>query len=235
MTTGIYKIVFNGTDKVYIGKGSPIEHRWSSHKTRFLNNTHSKKMMEAYRLHGMPSLHILLECGFDELNDNENAAIEVFDAIVNGFNTLVTAESMPDGSSTPGELNGSSKYPNTKIIEVFKLLLNPDNTIKYISETSTVSYRVVAHIANLETHNWLEKEFPEDYLKLRKLKGTRFSLSNSAKGRGIKYPTILSPEGIEYEVTHLTNFCREHGLDPSTLSRMMKGLAKHHKKWTLKS
>lgn len=49
------------------------------------------------------------------------------------------------------------------------------------------------------------------------------------------YPLILSPEGITHSITHLSNFAKEHSLDPSALSRVLSGKAKSHKGWKLAS
>lgn len=234
MITGIYKISFTGTSKVYIGKGKDIAHRWSSHQFKLTNGTHSKKMQEAYSLYGMPSLEVILECEYSELNENENLAIDIYNAVDNGFNTLRTAESTPDGSGTPGELHGMSKLPNQKVLEVFWLLLDPANTLKSISSDLGISYRIVSHISSGSSHTWIKSTYPKEYADLIGMKGARHSVSNSAKSRGVIYGIAVSPEGKEYTVDHLTNFCREHLLDPGSLSKVLKGKLKQHKKWTLK-
>lgn len=233
MTTGIYKLIFKGTSKVYIGKGIDIEHRWANHKFKFINNTHTKKMTEAFVLYGMPYIEVLLECSPEDLNDNENEAIDIYNSVINGFNTLSTAEDTPDGSSTPGELHGMSKHSNKEIIEAFNLLLNPLNTLKYISNKLNISYRIIAHISNGDSHTWLKSIYPSEYEVLLSLKGNRFSLSNSAIGRNLDYPSIISPQGIEYKIEHLTNFAKEHSLDASTLSKVLRKRNKTHKGWKL--
>ncbi len=42
---------------------------------------------------------------------------------------------------------------------------------------------------------------------------------------------VTSPEGIEYSVVGIHQFCREHNLDRSTLLRVAKGRYNHHKGW----
>lgn len=234
MTTGIYMLKFKGTDKVYIGKGTNIWHRWSDHQFKFIHQTHARKMMEAYDIYGMPSIHVLLECTEEELNENENLAIDIFDAVNNGFNTLPTAESSPDGASTPGELNGMAKYTNEKILEAFHLLLDINNNIQDISNKVGISYGVLLQISCGRTHRWIEKIHPDKYALLLEIKGTRKKLRSTEVIRDIKYPKVLSPEGIEYTISHLETFCKRHGLDPSNLRKVFKGTFKQHKKWTLK-
>lgn len=232
MTCGIYKLNFENTDKVYIGKGVEIEHRYANHKHKLLTGTHSKKMQKAFENFGMPSLEILIKCSIEDAAKLENETILKYNSVDNGFNTLYLAEDTPDGSSTPGDLHGMSKYSNEKILEVFKLLIiEPCIPLTRISETTGVSYRVVSHISSCESHKWISLQFPIEYAKLLELKGTRFSTSNSAISRGVVYLPIKSPEGTVYNVTHLTNFCKEHNLDPSSLSKVMKSKAKSHKGW----
>jgi predicted GIY-YIG superfamily endonuclease len=94
---GIYKLNFNGTSKVYIGKGTDVLGRYSSHKRQLLQGTHTRKMMEAYHTYGMPSLEVVLECPKEELNATEDEVIEIYNAVNNGFNTLFSSEDSPTG------------------------------------------------------------------------------------------------------------------------------------------
>ena len=47
------------------------------------------------------------------------------------------------------------------------------------------------------------------------------------------YPKILSPDGIEYEITHLSDFAKEHGLHQGNMSQVLNGKRKQHKGWSL--
>ncbi len=42
---------------------------------------------------------------------------------------------------------------------------------------------------------------------------------------------VTSPEGVEYSVVGIRQFCKEHSLDRSTLMRVAKGQYPHHKGW----
>lgn len=231
---GVYKLNFKGTDQVYIGKGVDILHRFVVHKRKFLQGTHTNKMMLAYNTYGMPSLEILVECSKEELNSTEDEAIGIFDSVNRGFNTLFSSTDMPDGSSTPGELHGMSKHSNLKIQEVLHLLAGTDNLrLSDIAKIAEVSYKVVSHIAAGTSHTWLAEAFPEEYKMMLSKKYLRSTYSNSAKARGIVYPPIKSPTGEVYNIDHLTNFCKEHSLDPSTVIKLCRGKCKTHKRWTL--
>ena len=58
-------------------------------------------------------------------------------------------------------------------------------------------------------------------------------ISNS-KRRGKLYPTLISPNGEEYNFTNLRFFALEHRLDPRCLSHVVLGHYQHHKGWFVK-
>ena len=72
------------------------------------------------------------------MDDIENCAIDVWDSVYTGFNTLPHAEDTPT-SCLYGESNGSSKYTNEQIEQAFLLLVNePDFSHKKVSEITKV-------------------------------------------------------------------------------------------------
>lgn len=233
MTMGIYLLNFKGTDKVYVGQSVNIENRFIAHKKLLRAGKSNYKLQEAYKLYGLPTITIL--CTTDdksELNTLEAEAFDIFNCISNGFNIA----NEPD-IHLEGELNGSAKYSNEKVIEVFNMLLDPYISFKDISEKLGVNRSLVSHIANGEAHSWLSREFPDKYTLLTSLKGeARQIASNSAKAKGIVYPPIISPDGNEYIVEVVSIFAKEHGLDPSSLAKVLKKTPKYlsHKGWKLK-
>jgi hypothetical protein len=42
---------------------------------------------------------------------------------------------------------------------------------------------------------------------------------------------LISPDGVEFNLTSLRNFCLEYGLNGSALHRVGKGDLQHHKGW----
>src|SRR5258708_699703 len=60
----------------------------------------------------------------------------------------------------------------------------------------------------------------------------RNSVSNKAASLGRRKTLVVtSPDGIEYSVVGIREFCKEHNLDRSTLIRVAKGQINHHKGW----
>ena len=220
MTCGIYILNFKGTDKVYIGQSKHIELRMIQHRSLFSTGTASKKLKNAYNIHGMPSISILTECTEDELDDLEYEAILLYDSVNSGFNTRT---SPGGGSSLFGDLNGRSKYTNDQIIDALFLLLSPTKlTYREIHSITGVPKATLVDITNGTAHKWLEKVFPEECLLLkcfRHKRNTRF------------YPSLKSPEGIIYTVEHLTKFCNEHNLDSGNISKVLTGKKKQYLGW----
>lgn len=235
MLTGIYILRFKGTDKVYVGKATSIMTRYTAHKNQLSNKTHTKKMNNAFELYGYPSVEVLLECSIEELNENENLAIDIFNSVENGFNTLTTAEEMPDGSNNYGELNSRAKYSNAQVLIAVDLMLANTHTLQEVSTISGINYSTILLIASGHQHKWVEKEYPEKYALLMKLKGTRMKESKSAKGRGITYPILLDPEGNEHNVDNVKVFAEKYGLNKGHLGQVLLGKEPQHKKWKLKS
>lgn len=222
MTTGIYKLGFSNTDKVYIGQATNIEARYKRHLSSLKLRTASCKLQYAYDTYGDPLLEILVECAVQELDQLEIEAISIYNSHSNGFNST-------DGGSIPNR--AASKYSKEELYHVLCLLGVEGLSLKQISDDTGVSIRVVSHISNLESHLWLKDDYPEEYAKMKHIHDNVGR--NSAYMTGIRYPTIYSPEGIPYSVKHVSNFAIEHGLLQPKLYEVLKGTRSHHLGWHL--
>jgi len=56
---------------------------------------------------------------------------------------------------------------------------------------------------------------------------------NTAKSKGIIYPTVLSPEGLEYTIDNATAFAKEHNLNQGAFVQLLLGKANHHHGWKI--
>lgn len=232
MTIGIYKLNFKNTDKVYIGQSNNIEYRYAGHLRSFKDNEASIKMQEAYNIYGIPEYEILIECTLEEIDKYENEAIDIFNSVNNGFNSF--SSSIRYDSTQYGSNNVRAIYSEELIIKVFNMLVADTNILyKDIAEITGVSYGTINMIAHGGNHKWLSKIFPDKYKILLSKIGTRKGNCKSAKSQGIEYPTILSPEKLEYSISNAREFARLHNLDQSALLRVLKGVAKSHKGWKL--
>jgi len=229
MTIGIYILKFHGTDKVYVGQSLRIEERFNKHKLKLTNGLANYKLMDAYSKYGYPILEVIVETDIDEdLDTLENEAIEIYDAVNNGFN--INSKAGGGGIGLQGEAHGNSRYTNSDILKVFKFLIE-DISFKDILSNTGVSLHTIRDISKGKTHRWLKNEFPIEYEKMLLLKGNREK--NTAKDRGIIYNPILSPEGKLYTIDNLTAFAIKYNLNPSHLSGVLHGLRKTHKGWKL--
>lgn len=168
MQTGIYKLTFTGTPKVYVGQALHIPARYTRHRNYLSKGTHSIKMNKAFKERGMPSLEVILECKAEELNDTENFFISEYDAVDNGFNT---ARCAAGGSSLSGEDHPLSKYPNSTILESIEFIVeHPELTLQEISKHTGVSNSVISHIFKGDRHTWVNTEYPYLCEKLQELR-----------------------------------------------------------------
>jgi group I intron endonuclease len=96
MTSGIYKLKFEGTSKVYIGQSVNIEKRFKEHIRSLKNRTSAKKLLSGFDTFGHPSIVILEECKDKDLMSLlENSYIQTYESFVSGFNSLEHAEDTP--------------------------------------------------------------------------------------------------------------------------------------------
>lgn len=221
MTIGIYLLKFNNTEKVYVGQSINIEKRYNQHKNSLINKTANYKLLEAYKLYGMPLLEILIDCTIPELNKLEELAISIYNSVDNGFNILDKVNStIQQGKS--GDLNANSKYTNEQILMCLDILINTTSTHQEISNITGVSKRVIEGISDGTKHKWLHIEYPEKYnlLLSKKIKKER--------------PTLVSPTGEYFkDIPNIAEFARKHKLIDSNLYGLLNGKRKSHKGWTI--
>lgn len=227
-TSGIYCIYFNEVyGKYYIGCSSSIKTRVQKHLSMLKLGTHSNKyLLNAYNKYKSPIVEVIEECSIDQMYEREIYYIDLLDAYTYGYNNTTGGE-----GGGFGEGNSSAKYTKNQYIEVVKLLAHTDNTYTQISEYTKVSKEAIKKIASFNSHMYLKKELPSEYLILEAKFNNR---DNSAKSKGIVYPALVSPTGKEYIIDNIHAFCREHNLQPQNLHKVLTGQRPHHKNWTIK-
>lgn len=228
MTIGIYSLTFKGfEDQVYIGQSINIEIRYICHKSCLRLNKSNYKLLEAFK-HSQeyPELNIIEICKVEELDIKELEWIHEFDSISNGLN-------LTDKVSNKGygEDNFNSKYTNLQIIDTFTIIAsNIGKTNKQLAALAKIPVHVIEAILSGRQHLWLSNYFDIVYTNvLLQNKGRVYS----AERQGIEYPKIVSPEGIEYTITNLSEFSREHNINKSSLCQVLHGQRKTCNKWKL--
>lgn len=232
MTTGIYRLSFTGTTKVYIGMSRNIESRYAKHLSYLRTDTASEKMMSAYRLYGIPKLDILCECSEIELEKYENEAIDIFDSVNNGFNTVKYSNGRM--TTKHGEDQHNALYSNEIYHKILIALARSNDTVLDISEALEVSTNVVSQIKQCINHKWLNDRYPDLYNIIRSKLD-----SYKTNGRSLEYVGrevfIISPIGKKIKVSCIISFCRENNLDPGAISKLINGKIQFSKGWHLES
>jgi hypothetical protein len=232
MTTGIYKLNFDNTTQVYIGKSKNIRVRFRAHRTCMQKGIAAKKLQHAYDTYGLPTIEVLCECSENELNKYEKEAIEIFNPVANGFNTQY-ADSGIGISSKYGEDASFAYYDNETYIEIADLLANTTNTTIDIANTLNVSENVVRQIKQMVNHSWLANVVPKNYSRIKQKLELYRSEGMSAKYQGKTYASVVSPDGIEYNIDNINKFGREHKLDSGNLCKLLNGEYIYYKGWRL--
>lgn len=231
MLCGIYKLVFDKTDKVYIGKSYNIENRYAQHLSSLKRGAHSRKMLKAYQDYGIPVLQVLELCTEEQSLELEEKYIQEYDSYYNGFNS--TKSSI--GISTRDTFwSCKSIYDQDQVCSVFHLLIDKDILPYSIIESITgVTTDTIAAIARGRVHKWLKTEYPIEYGILLSKIGSRKNYKNCAEAQGIYYPEIVSPNGEVFTIANTCEFAREHNLDQRHLHKVLTSRRLSHKGWKL--
>ncbi len=229
MTIGIYAIYWENPDLIYIGQSQNIESRFTAHRSLLTRGHYNYKLRKAYSLYGEPTFIILDTCSISELNTLEVYYIDEFDSLKNGLNINSGGD-----QDILGYTSGKCKNSKEELITGFLLLLDPSKSIKEISKLTGVSYNVLSSIKYGQRHHWLKEEFPDEYAFLRELIKSGEYQSNSQEKRYKVKATVISPGGIEYEITNGKKFAEEHSLNIQHFNAVVRGAEKQHKGWTLK-
>lgn len=229
MCSGIYALVFNDCEKIYVGQSVNIDKRYKEHLYAFNRGDSNKKLLQAYKLYGKPELFLLEEANVD-LDTLELEYITKLNTVDNGLNEWCGPIKVLRGEKHP-----NSKYSDKQVLEVIDLLTS-SNILSFaeISEKTGVSVYSVENISSGKVGAHLKSTIPEKYEILEARRGARVSAASSAKGRGITYPIILSPTGEEYNIENITKFAKEHGLNKSHVCGVLNRVRKSHKGWRLK-
>lgn len=229
MRSGIYALIFNDCDKLYVGQSINIDKRYKEHLYALTRGDCNKKLLEAFKAYGTPELFILEESAVN-LDELELQYISKLNTVDSGLNEWYGPVKVLRGQNHP-----NSKYSDTQILEVI-YLLTCDIIIPFleISVKTGVSRYTVENISSGKVGAHLKTSIPEKYKILEARRGSRISEASSAKGRGITYPIILSPSGEEYNIENITKFAKEHDLNKSHLCGVLNRVRKSHKGWRLK-
>ena len=220
MTIGIYAIYWEEPSIVYVGQSIDIDRRIQTHKYKFKNNKHIIYLQNIYDIYGTPDYILIEECTISLLDALETFWIREFDSI----NALTTGQ-----SGKIGYESSNCKATKEQILLVARLLCDPKITDLEISNITDVSTGTVESIKYRKRHSWISEVDPETWKKL----GTISRFSEAQARRFKSYAILKSPLGEEIEVTNISKFAKERGLNKGHLAAVCRGIETQHKGWTL--
>ena len=237
MNSGIYALYWWDQDLVYIGQTVSLSRRKDQHYQSLKSFTHFNiKVQEAYSLFGLPEFIVLEKVASSSLNDRELYWGTEF-AVLNSNGLNIIKPGIGPGS---GVDSIASKYSKIQILKVFSLLLAGTYTLIDISKRTGVGRGVVAKVAYGESHTWLQEQYPIKYAKM--LLVDRKQLSTEAhidiKTQKTPIARIVHTSGVVYDIYNVRDFCRSYKhdtLDHSNISKLIRGVYKSYKGFTLKT
>ena len=197
---GIYMIINNINEKIYIGQSKNIFARWSKHIRESFNKPNDNSILhKAIRKYNISCFQfkILELCNEAELDEKERFYINLYEATKDNYNILDGGT----GCATKGSKNHNSKLKEIDVYDIreqYKNLKNWKEVFeKYQNVVSQNTFKDVwvgktwQHIHmdvydratklkqrnnydKIKSHKWAQKLSDEDILKIRTLKNQGF-------------------------------------------------------------
>ena len=221
---GIYALYWWDKDLIYIGKSDNISRRFNEHKLCMIKGTHTNyKVQRAYNKYGFPDFITIQECSLIDINKLEVLWQEE-------FNSLKSLDLIKAGIGGSGVDASRSKYSKLQILQLFRLLRNPNLSYKSISDKTGVSYGNISNIVHSRCHVWLREKYPKLFAKIQLVNRIADNTTKLKKYKDI----ILYNKDIEVKISSISNFCREYNQHISSISRVINGERNSSGGWKLK-
>jgi len=167
-------------------------------------------------------------------NISEELGVEysIVQKISNGSEHSWLADRFPELWSKVSAKCGTRKgliYEENTYKQVVLLASNKNNTLQDIVTATGLNISVVKNITYGYQHIYLKNLYPVEYSQMIALSGKRRKGTTNRNN----YPDVKSPSGIVYKVENSRKFANTHGLLPSNFHRLLKGVYRQHKGWTL--
>lgn len=236
-TSGIYKITCTANGRFYIGSTDNLRRRWSVHRRELRGQYHhSIHLQRAYNKYGEASLvfeiiELVMPWALMDREDYWIGKLKPFGDV--GFNLSLRANApmqgrkhSPEakakiGAAAKGNLNRAGKKQSKEEIELRSIKLRGKTRSKEICEK--------LRLINTGKHHSPETKAKISAIK-KGQKPSALATKRSAEARQKTY-IVTNPEGVEFQITNLRNFCRENGLDSGSMCHVSKGNYKHHRGW----
>lgn len=258
-TSGIYRITCTPTGKFYIGSAINLRERWREHRKNLRGNRHvNKHLQNAWNKHCedaftfevlelvlAPFLTAREQYWFDKLKPFGKRGFNV--AIVAGSSYGIThspetREKIRQARLVqPNPALGVKRTPEwlerQRLAHLGKKAR--EETKQKMREAQLGRKHSEETKAKMSRSRIGYKHTPEAIGKMRASHAnisdqTRAKLSASIKGKitsRMKTLIVTSPDGTQYVVQNMSQFCQEHGLDSSSLFKVAKGKTSQSKGW----
>ena len=219
MQVFIYKLKFPNTYKVYIGQAINPESRYRRHLQKLRDGIHhSIKMQSDYPECGIPELELLESVDDTEADLKEVYWITTYNSYFDGYNAT------PGGGVTGNHIyNSNSKYLLDDYCAILAFLAYTDMSTNEIAKELEVSQSVVLNVSSQTNHLYLKELMPVEWNMMVN--------KHRHHPNWRQYPDVISPEGTVYKVTNARAFSREHKLDQSDFSKLLKGKVSQVRGW----
>ena len=221
----IYQIKDTTTQKCYIGSTINFEKRKREHLNGLKGGYHhSLRFQENFTSVDVLEFSILVEVPDEHRFTIEQEYLDKYRPELNG--TLYVTGCDPEVYLKIGEKKRAGNHPlTTTKSETFDaiwstLILEPNLTLQQVADKYQVPKYTVDNIYNgLTLVNYLKDKFGEiEYYDMLSEIRNNSRLRKDHKGSPI---VLVSPEGVEYTMTNIAKFCREHDLNVTSVSGLI--------------
>lgn len=255
-TSGIYRITCTSTGKIYIGSAINLQSRWRVHKHGLRQNKHhSITLQRAWNKYGEQAftfevLELVLPPFLIEQEQHWLDTFQPFDPTI-GYNIDRVAGSRY-GSTVSPETRERLRQINLgkKHSEETKRKQAEASAKRTQSEATREKVRLIrlgtkrsdesrerSRISHLDKKPSTETREKMSQARMNHTTSeetiAKIRASNIASNEWrMKTFILTSPEGEEFTVRGIAQFCKDHNLNRGALSQVAQGKAKHHKGWT---
>lgn len=206
MTSGIYKITHESTDRIYVGSAVNISQRWYTHKTELRGNRHSnQRLQNSWNKHGESEFRfsVIEECKPELLIEHEQYWIDELNPYYNIARIAGSQLGYKHTDETKQiirEKRANQIIP-TGLKRSEESRMNISNGHKGIPCSDNAKEKLRQYGAKAahesKTDNWI----------------------------------VITPDGEKLEIRNLREFCRKNNLTAPNMVSVSQGKRTHHKGW----
>ena len=236
-SSGIYKITCTANGKFYVGSTDNFRRRWSVHLRELRGQYHhSIYLQRSFNKYGETSLTFeVLEFVMPfALIDREDYWLKKLHPFGDsGFNTSKQANAPMGGRKHTPEAKAKIAESSKGRKHLLGRKQSQDVIDKRVAKLigRTCSQETSEKIRKANKGRKMSPEACANIGKSKKgVKPSILATQKSAESRQKSY-FVTPPNGTEFQITNLRKFCRENGLDNTSLCSVAKGKYKHHRGW----